>query len=307
MGGGAGRIQKSGTALQILEHLLVLFAGFHARNAQRDDLDAAQFAPLGRKLLIERVGQLGGVAGQGRVADAHRADPGKRRLQGGHQLGLQLAVQCVAGVGVFHIAADVGVKQDGVGDPVAVLAKAPHADVNVDAGARIHDPEGNGAGRAVFAAHQLLGVDVIHPLVGGGLPAEGEPLADLGKHFVDVGGQPLAGKEGGLSAGAVGVRARFRAEIHHLALLDDEGALPLGNGDHRAVGDDVVPAMTVGRAARGALFTPDGEDLRRERVARKKFFPLIGHHAGCCRNSSFDKTHKSDLLCFTACRRCGFG
>ena len=70
VGGGAGRVHKGGAALQLLDHLLVLFAGLDTGNAQRDDLDAAQPAPLGAQLLIQGLGQLGGVAGQGGVADA---------------------------------------------------------------------------------------------------------------------------------------------------------------------------------------------------------------------------------------------
>ena len=84
MRGGAGGVHKGRTALQLLDHLLVLFAGLDTGNAQRDDLDAAQPAPLGTQLLIQGLGQLGGVAGQGGVADALLADPGKGGLQGGH-------------------------------------------------------------------------------------------------------------------------------------------------------------------------------------------------------------------------------
>ena len=49
-------------------------------NAQRDDLDAAQPAPLGAQLLIQGLSQLGGVAGQGGVADAPMDLDGIRRL-----------------------------------------------------------------------------------------------------------------------------------------------------------------------------------------------------------------------------------
>ena len=294
MCGGTGRVHERRAPLQVFQHLFVFLAGLDARDAQRDDFQTAQLAPLGRKLLIQCVGQLGGMAGQGRVADAHLADPGERRLKGSHQFGLQLAVQCVTGVGVFHIAADVGVEQDGVGDAVAVLAEAPYADVNVNAGALVHDPEGYRAGCAVLVADQLLGVDVVDALVGRRLTAKGEPLADLGENFVDVLCQTLSGKERGLGAGAVSVLAGFRAEVNDLALLDDEGALTLGNGDEGAVRDDVFRAAAVCGTAGSLLFAFNGEDVRRESVTREKFLPLVGHHTGCRANSSFDKTHKPD-------------
>ncbi len=61
-------------------------------NAEGDDLDAAQIAPLAGQLLVERVGQLQRVAGQRGVADAHFADLRERGLKRGQQLSLQLAV-----------------------------------------------------------------------------------------------------------------------------------------------------------------------------------------------------------------------
>ena len=294
MGGGAGGVHEGGTALQVLDHLFVFFAGLDAGHAQRDDLDAAQLAPLGAEGLVEGVRQLGGVGGQGGVADALLADAGKSRLQGGHQLGLELAVQRVAGVGVFHISADVGVKQDGVDDAVAVLAKAADGDVEVNAGALVHHTEWHRVGGAVFVAHQLLGVDVVDALVGGGLPAKAEPLAHLGKDAVDV-LQPAA-EQGGLSAGAVGVLARLSAQLYHLALLHDQGALALRHGHDGAVGDDVLIAVLVGRAAVGALLPLDGQHFGREGIAIEKLFPLVGHHAGGRVHCSFYKTHIPNLL-----------
>ena len=294
MRGGAGGVHKGRTALQLLDHLLVLFAGLDTGNAQRDDLDAAQPAPLGAQLLIQGLGQLGGVAGQGGVADALLADPGKGGLQGGHQLGLELAVQRVAGVGVFHIAADIGVKQDGVDHPVAVLAEAPDADVDIDAGALVHHPEGHRVGGAVLVAGELPGIDIVDALVGTGLPAKAEPLAQLGKHAVDV-LQPAA-EQGGLGAGVVGVLAGFGTEVHHLALLHDQHALAVGHGDHRAVRDDVFAAVPVGGAAVGPLLALDGQHLRRQSVTIKIFLPLVAHHAGCRAHGCFDETHNFNLL-----------
>ena len=304
VGGGAGRVHKGGAALQLLDHLLVFFAGFDAGHAEGDDLDAAQLAPLAGQLLIQSLGQLGGMAGQSRVADAHLTDAGEGGLQCGHHLGAHLAFQRVTGVLVFHISADIGVKQDGVDDAVAVLAEAADADVDVDAGTLIHDAERHGAGGAVLVAHQLLGVDVIDALVGGSLTAEAEPLADLSKHFVDVLGQTLA-QQRGLGAGVVGVLAGLGAEVHHLALLHDESALALGHRHDGTVGDDVLGAVAVGRAPGDFLLSLDSQHLRRESTAVKVFFPLVAHHAGCCAQCRFDKTHKPYLLYLPVFCKCG--
>ena len=225
-------------------------------------------------------------------------------LQCGHHLGAHLAFQRVTGVLVFHISADIGVKQDGVDDAVAVLAEAADADVDVDAGTLVHDAERHGAGSAVLVAHQLLGVDVIDALIGGSLTAEAEPLADLSKHFVDVLGQTLA-QQRGLGAGVIDVLAGLGAEVHHLALLHNEGALALGHRHDGAVGDDVLGAVAVGRAPGNFLLSLDSQHLRRESTAVKVFFPLVAHHAGCCAQCRFDKTHKPYLLYLPVFCKCG--
>ena len=244
------------------------------------------------------------MAGQSRVADAHLADAGEGGLQCGHHLGAHLAFQRVTGVLVFHISADIGVKQDGVDDAVAVLAEAADADVDVDAGTLVHNAERHGAGGAVLVAHQLLGVDVIDALVGGSLTAEAEPLTDLSKDFVDVLGQTLA-QQRGLGAGVIGVLAGLGAEVHHLALLHDEGALALGHRHDGAVGDDVLGAVAVGRAPGDFLLSLDSQHLCRESIAVKVFFPLVAHHAGCCAQCRFDKTHKPYLLYLPVFCKCG--
>lgn len=90
------------------------------------------------------------MTGEGGVADAQFADFGKGGLEGGEQLRFQLAVQRGAGIVLRHVAADIGVKQQGVGDMVTVLAEAANAHIHVDTGSLVHHPEGNGTGGAVF-------------------------------------------------------------------------------------------------------------------------------------------------------------
>ena len=110
----AGGIHEGRVALQLLEHLLVFLIGGNAGDAKGDDLDAPQVAPLLAQHLVEGVGQLHGVAGQLGVTDAGLADLGEGGLEGRQQLGLELAVQPVAGIRLADVAADVGVEQQRV-------------------------------------------------------------------------------------------------------------------------------------------------------------------------------------------------
>ena len=113
-------------------------------DAKAHDLDTTQVAPVGREDLVERTSELGGVAGDGAVADAHLRDLGEGGLQGGEKLGLKLAVDLVARVAIGHVAAYVGVEQQRVGDAVRILAVATHGDVDVQANVVIDHAEGTG-------------------------------------------------------------------------------------------------------------------------------------------------------------------
>ena len=228
------RVHKGRVALQLLEHGLVFLARLDGRNAEGDDLKTAQIAPLTGQDLVERVGHLHRVAGERGIADALLGDLGKGGLQRGQQLGLELAVETVA-----NVAADVCVEQDRVADAVAVLAEAADGDINIDPGALVDHAERNGRGRAVFVADELLGVEVVHALILGRLAAEGEALADILEGVENILAQ-LAVEQRRLGRGIIFEFARLRAELRDLALIDDDHALAVGDGDHRAVGDDVV-------------------------------------------------------------------
>ena len=294
MGGGHIGIAERGIALQLLDHGLVFLAGLHGGHAEGDDLDAAQIPPLGGEHFVEGVGDLGGVAGQRGVTDAHVGDLGKGGLQSGEQLGLQLAVQLISGVGGGHIAANVGVEQQGVGDPIAVLAKAADGDVDIQADVGVHHTEGNGRRRAVLVAGQLLGVEVIHSLVLGDLSAEGKAFADLLEHGLDTVAQ-VAGEDGRLGGGVIDILAGDGADVHDLALLHDQHALAVGHGDHRAAGDDIVAALVGGAA--GRLFLPlDRKDIVGKRFTVKIFLPLICQNTADSAETCLNKTH--DVISF---------
>ena len=290
MRSGAGRVHKGCVALHFLEHLLVFLAGLHAGNTEGYDLNAAQLAPLGGEHIVEGLGKLHRMAGQCGIADAHIADLGKGGLQGGHQLGFQLPVDFIAGVAFLHIAADIGVEQNGVGDAIAVLTEAADGNVDVDAGTLIHHAEGHRAGRAVLVAHQLLGVEVIDALIHRGLAAEGKALADVLEHCADRVGQ-VAAEERGSAAGIVGVLTRLGAHIHDLALLHDHGTLAVGNGHNGAVCNDVVAALCVGAASALAFPAAGGQQVSRHGFTIKVFLPLVGHNAASSAHCSSDKSH----------------
>ena len=231
---GAGRIHEGRVALQILYHLLVILVGLDAGNTEGDDLHAAQVAPLGGKLLVESIRQLRGVAGERRVADAHLGYLGEGRLERRQQLRSHLSGEVLHLVVLADVAADVAVEQQGVGQPYAVLAEALDADIDIYAGALIDHPEGDGRRRAVLVADELLGVEVVDSLVLGRLAAEGETLADVGEDLLHVFAQ-ISVEYAGLSRHVVGILAGLGADVHDLALLDDEHALSVRDSDERAV------------------------------------------------------------------------
>ena len=290
MSGSHVGIAEGGVALQLLDHGLVFLAGLDAGDADGGDLNAAQVAPLAGELLVEGLGQLGGVAGQSGVADTHLGDAGKGRLQSGQQLALHLAVQLLLGVIRRHVAADIGVEQQGVGEHIAVLTEAADGDVDIQTDVIVHHAEGNGRRRAVLVAGDLLGIEIVHALILGGLAAEGEALADLLEDVQDPLAQ-LTGEDGGLGGGVVDILARLGADVHDLALLHDQHALTVGHGDDGAAGDDVVAAPGVGGAAGIALSALDSENVVRQGFTVEILLPLIGENAAggtqCCKN----KTH----------------
>ena len=259
-------------------------------DAKAHDLDAAQVAPVGGEDFVERAGELGGVAGDGAVADAHLRDLGKGGLQGGEQLGLKLAVDLVARVAIGYVAAHIGVEQQRVGDAVRILAVAAHGDVDVQADVVVDHAEGHGRGSAVLVADDLLGVDEVDALVLARVATEGKAAADIGEGLLD-GVAQVAAKDARLAAGVEDELAGLQRDLDDLAVLHYEHALAVVDGDDGAVGDDVVLAARVGAAAAGALAALAGQDVSGHRFAIDKFFPLVGHDAAGSSQSSFQESH----------------
>ena len=220
---------------------------------------------------------------------------GQRRLQGVHQLTLQAGSQLRGIVLGGDVAAHVGVEQQRVADAVSKAAVA--ADVHRELVAPLladHYAERDGRCGAVQDPTQLLGVDVVHPLILAGVAAVGKALG----HGLEGSCQTVAevaGEHAGLGGCVKGEFARFGAHLHHTALLHDQHTLSVCHGDAAAVGDDVVLAV-VGAAAGGALLALDHQHILVQRIAVEKFLPLVCKGSAQCAHTCFDKTHSDFLL-----------
>ena len=242
------------------------------------------------------------MTGQRAVADAEAGDLRKGGLESRKQLALELAVDLRAGIGALHIAADIGVEQDGVRYPIAVLAEAANGNIDIEADVVIHYAERNRTRRAVFVADKLLGVEEIDALILRGLAAEGKTLADILENRRDRAGQ-IAVKKAGLGGHVICIFSGLRADVNDLALVNDDHALTVGNGNDGAVRDHVIRGLV--RSLSGAFLLPlDNDHVRRKRIAIEVFFPLIGKNAARRAESRFDKSH--DSISFFQFRYNGF-
>ena len=228
------------------------------------------------------------------VADAHFGNPGKGRLKGGQQLRLHLAFQPIPGVVLGDVAADVGVEQQGIADMEAVFAKAADADFPIQTDVPVNHPEGDGAGRAVFAAHQLFQIEVVYPLILGLLAAKGEALAHGLEGFHNAGSQ-VAAEDGRLTGGVIGKFAWLGGKFHNLALVHNHHGLTVCHGDDAAVCDDVV-ILPVGRAAGNPLFALDCQHVLGHGIAVKILFPLVSQGTTHAAHQCFQKSHLISLL-----------
>ena len=170
---------------------------------------------------------------------------------------------------------------------------AADADVDIQPDVAVDHAEGNGVGCAVFVAQNLLGVEEINALILARIPAEGNALAD-GLEGVE---QPLAEsavKNARLGGRIIDEFARFRAQLDHLSLIDDNHALPFVDGNHRAVGQDIVLALGIGTAlVAGALFAFGHKHVFRHSVTIDIFAPLVCQRPAERADGGFDKSHFS--------------
>ena len=296
VGGRHARVTHDRSALQVLDGLLVLGVCRNGIDSKSHDLDAAGLSPPLREDVRKRLGDLFGVRRDGGVANAHLGDARERWLQGGEQLASQLRGNLVARKLVLDVSAYVLVEQQRVGKLERELAVAPHGNVHVQTDVVVDHAEGHRRWSAIAVAHDLLGVEVVHALVKASVATKGEALAYVLERIDDARAE-TARKDGGGSLGVVGELARLGTEVHDLALLDDNHALPIVDHDDRAVRDDVVVTLCVGAARPDALLTLGAQDISIERLAVDHFLPLVGEVAREGTKGRLDECHgKASLL-----------
>ena len=219
----------------------------------------------------------------------------QRRLQSVQQLTLQAGSDLGCVILGRDVAAHVGVEQQRVADAAGEAAVAPQIDRELVAPLLAdHYAERDRRCGAVQDLAQLLGVDVVHPLILAGVAAVGKALG-YGLEGSCQTVAEVAGEHARLGGCVKGEFARLGAHLHHAALLHDEHTLSVCHGDAAAVGDDVVLAV-VGTAAGGALLALYHQHIFVQRIAVEKFLPLVCKSSAQCAHTCFDKTHSNFLL-----------
>ena len=283
-------IHERGILLQFLDHRFVFFIRLYRGNAEGNDLKSAQVAPFSGKNIVQSVRDLGGVSRKGGITDAHFGDFGESGLQSGQKLALKLSVDHISGIRTRYVAADVGVKQDRVRYAVAVFAEAADIDVDIDSRSLIDYTERYRRRCAVLVADQLLGVEVIDPLILGGLASERDSLAKVRERRLQVLSQ-ISVEDRRLGGRIVGEFAGFSAKLGDLALIHDDHALSVRDRDYGSVGNDIVCASGVGGTSAYTLLSLSDQNVCRQCFTVEIFTPLIGKHASGCSKSCFNKTH----------------
>ena len=118
--------------------------------------------PFRRKNFIKCVGDFHSMSRECAVTYAHIGDLCKRRLESRHKLCFELAVNFVSCVRIRNIAADVCVKEHGIGYVVRVFAVAADCYIYIKSYVLIDNSERYGICRSVFVSGNFLGVEIIH-------------------------------------------------------------------------------------------------------------------------------------------------
>ena len=283
-------IHKRGVFLHLFDHRFVFLARLYGGYAEGNDLDTAQITPLGRKNIVQRVRDLGGVSRKSGITDAHLGNLRESGLQSGQELGLELSVDRLSRICLRNIAADIGIEQDRVRYAIAVFAEAADRDIDVDAGSLIHYTERYRRRCAVLVADQFLCVEVINSLILGRLAAERESLAEVGEGRLQILSQ-IAVENRRLGGRIICEFARLRAKLGNLTLIHNDHALSVRYRDNGTVGNDVVRSFGIGGTSSYTLLSLNDQDIRRQRFTVEILTPLIGKHAARCSKSCFNKTH----------------
>ena len=171
------RVAIRSALLQFLYHCLVLIGSLDGAYAERSYGNAARLYPFIGQDFVERIGKLLCVTRERAVADTHLGYAGKSGLKSRHKLGFKLAVNPVAGIGLFYVAAYVRIEEQGIYKPVGVFAVAAYRDIDIKADILVNDAERYGRGRAILVGDDFLCVEVVYALIPSGVAAHREALA----------------------------------------------------------------------------------------------------------------------------------
>ena len=212
------------------------------------------------------------------------------RLQSGNEVCLHLLIDLIPGVSLLHIAADLSVEQQRIRNIVGIHTVAADIDRTAHAHALIDHFKDDGAGCTELVAHDLLGIEIVNSLILAGVTAVGEALTNCLESLLQTVTE-FTCKDGRFCGSIIGILTGLGTNFHHLALLHDDHALAVGNGNAGAIGDNIVTAAGIGTAAGGPLLTLDNQSVHIQGITVEKLLPLICQHATQGADSCFDKTH----------------
>ncbi len=120
---------------------------------------------------------------------------------------------------------------------------------------RVDHAERDGVRRAELVVDQLLGVEIVDPLILSGVAAVSKALADRLEGLLDALAE-VAREDRRLGRAVVCKFAGLGADLDDLALLDDDHALTVGDGDAGTVRYDVVALLLCWTSVRPTAFVP---------------------------------------------------
>ena len=228
---------------------------------------------------------------QCRITYADLGNPCKSGLQRRQQLSAHLTDQLFYGIISGYISAHIGIEEQRICKPEAVLSETADRNVQIQADILVDYTKRYRRRCSVLVAGDFLGVEIIDSLILGGFSSEGKTLSD---HLEDFGNTfpEIAGKHGRLRRGIVLVFTRFCTDIYDFTLLDYQHALTVGDRNDRSAGDDIVKTM-VSTAECGTFPSFRRQNGVRQRFAVKILLPLIRKNAGSGSERCMNKSHLS--------------
>ena len=122
---------------------------------------------------------------------------------------------------------------------IGVLTKAAYGNIYIESHIRIYHAEWNRASRAIFIAHNFLDIKIVHPLVLASVTTKGKTFTNTFKHGFDIIFQ-ITTENRRLCRRIIGIFARLGTKVNHLALLNDNHALTIINGNDGTRRDNII-------------------------------------------------------------------